>query len=391
MASQNGQKTIFSGLKIKKAFLFCLGSFCFHLLFCPVFLLSGMFFSFVYNLLICFLQIMLFLFREDISENAIAVTTVTELIIYSLLISFCVQAECGAEFILIVSISMLFFLLHGKKYFKKYCNLTAFVCFFLMLLFVILNNTSFLTKANFDQEIFLATERYVKIYFRLIHYVFCYGLAFFALIKFGNYLLKELSDNAQAIVAKNLELNYISNHDPLTKLLNRRKTLEYIKNLEEEKLTKGKNWSVCIFDIDDFKSINDRFGHDCGDVVLKSIAQLVNEELSPFSEIILSRWGGEEFLIVFPYCGKSALERLEIIRKKIPEKVFSFRSSKFNHRTDFEKIILTATFGYADSESNLSGEKMINLADKNLRLGKTHGKNCIVDSICASKWESTDE
>ena len=123
-----------------------------------------------------------------------------------------------------------------------------------------------------------------------------------------------------------------------------------------------------ICDIDDFKLINDNYGHNYGDYVLKTVAKLMKEELS---EEIVCRWGGGEFLVI----GKNknneneAYEKIERVRKLIKEYNFSYEG------TD---IILTITGGVALYQKGQSVEKWIETADQKLYEGKNSGKNRII-------------
>ncbi len=122
-------------------------------------------------------------------------------------------------------------------------------------------------------------------------------------------------------------------------------------------------------DIDNFKALNDRYGHNFGDTVLKGIAALLSRQVREYDTV--SRWGGEEFLILFPKTGRFEVKTIiERIKKMLEEKVFLYKT---------EKVYVTATFGIMEATSSeYSVLECIDKADKAMYDGKMHGKNCIV-------------
>lgn len=149
--------------------------------------------------------------------------------------------------------------------------------------------------------------------------------------------------------------------DKLTNLPNR----YYIAKYEKDYL-KENRW-IAIADIDNFKKINDTYGHNFGDYVLQTLANLMQ---SSFKETEVCRWGGEEFLII----GKGtdinkAYDVLENFRKEVEE--FSFENEEASTK-------LTITIGLSQYSKGLSLNDWVNTADKKLYAGKYSGKNKIV-------------
>ena len=118
---------------------------------------------------------------------------------------------------------------------------------------------------------------------------------------FGSYLIATLihQENDRARRVEMLEFDAAT--DPLTKLLNRRSLDRAVRQLHPE-TGNGTGRAMFYFDVDDFKSINDRHGHDFGDFVLKEVAQRVNRCIRP--KDIFARLGGDEFLVVLPRISK---------------------------------------------------------------------------------------
>ena len=153
-------------------------------------------------------------------------------------------------------------------------------------------------------------------------------------------------------------------HDKLTGLPNRYFMASLFQRVEDEG-TSHHHW-IAIADLDGFKSINDTYGHNCGDYVLKTLSGLLGE---PSKDIVVCRWGGEEFLLLGDEETTSPTEILEAIRKTVEEYPFHYENIDMH---------LTLTIGYAWREENQSIDEWINEADKRLYKGKENGKNQIV-------------
>ena len=151
-----------------------------------------------------------------------------------------------------------------------------------------------------------------------------------------------------------------SRTDELTQIHNRYGLYDYF-NQEEDNIS---NKSLAFFDIDNFKTINDTYGHVAGDFILKRIAKLVYEVLP---DCFTCRYGGEEFIIVLD--SEGSYERLERLRKAIENEVIEFEGVK--HK-------ITITVGVVPYIRDISIEKWIDLADEKMYTGKNSGKNKIV-------------
>ena len=149
-----------------------------------------------------------------------------------------------------------------------------------------------------------------------------------------------------------------SKTDELTEISNRYGLFDYYD--ENDKTNKV----LALFDIDDFKNINDKYGHSVGDQVLKHVAQMAIEELK---DAFVCRYGGEEFVIVINDDENNpAFERLEAFRKRIAEEEFKYENLSLH---------LTITIGVSKYSKDLSLEKWLELADVKMYQGKNSGKN----------------
>lgn len=160
------------------------------------------------------------------------------------------------------------------------------------------------------------------------------------------------------------EIRRLSETDALTQLSNRLK-LDSVLELERERLLRSK--SVCtiiLLDIDDFKKVNDTYGHLVGDKVLKDIAKILRENTRKIDTV--GRWGGEEFLIILPLTdAQGGIIMAEKLRKKISEHLFTGVGN------------LTASFGVAESRGEISSVELIGRADSLMYQAKNAGKNMV--------------
>jgi diguanylate cyclase (GGDEF)-like protein len=176
-------------------------------------------------------------------------------------------------------------------------------------------------------------------------------------------------DTLQRLIDK---LAYQSDHDPLTGLFNRRSFQENL-TVEIERARRLKApMSLAMIDIDDFKSINDRYGHVCGDTVLVELADLIRSEIRKLD--FPARIGGEEFGIILTGSGlMEALKILDRLRDRINRmRVYCEEIDTF--------VSPTCSMGLACYKSNaaINPSELLNEADKALYTAKAQGKNRIV-------------
>lgn len=164
---------------------------------------------------------------------------------------------------------------------------------------------------------------------------------------------------------KNQRLLELSKVDFLTEVANRRYIIERIKEERLRAIEHNKTFFLALCDIDFFKEINDNFGHEVGDLVLKEMASEIKKKIN--KEDLLARWGGEEFLILFP---ETSLKETKNILENLRNHVANFSISE-------KGIVRTLTIGLTEFNLNFSIEDNINNADKVLYKGKRSGRNRI--------------
>lgn len=142
-------------------------------------------------------------------------------------------------------------------------------------------------------------------------------------------------------------------------------TKSYLSMHLEKIIRDDEDGVLVVIDLDDFKKINDTYGHQVGDNVLKEFTTLIQDNIR--GEDIFARWGGEEFLLLLQHTTiENAMRKLEHVR----EKVASYTFKDAGH--------LTASFGVAWKEQNDNIHSLLQRADKALYQAKSRGKNKVV-------------
>lgn len=164
------------------------------------------------------------------------------------------------------------------------------------------------------------------------------------------------------------EAMWLAEHDALTGVKNRR-AITQILTQEQERIRRNNNAaSVAVMDLDDFKKINDNYGHDVGDLALKHFVHIVGGSIRKTD--VLGRVGGEEFVLFFPDTQLvSARDKLEVVRKKLASEPLVSNELQ---------LTVTVSIGVAQMTQNDSFDVVIKRADQALYQAKKDGKNCTV-------------
>ncbi len=156
--------------------------------------------------------------------------------------------------------------------------------------------------------------------------------------------------------------------DFLTSTLSKRGLDEEMHKAEESYRRYGTNYSVCFFDIDYFKIINDTYGHEAGDVILKTIGELFKKNAREVD--IVGRYGGEEFVVILPNVNlKGAIKFANKMRLLV-------KSNRFIYKN--ERIYVSISGGVSERKEHKSLEETLNAADELLYKAKAAGRNKIM-------------
>jgi len=182
--------------------------------------------------------------------------------------------------------------------------------------------------------------------------------------------VKQVVGIAQDISARKAaqeKLTWQANYDALTGLANRHHFWTRLQSALRRASIEQNNTSVCLFDVDRFKDINDTYGHAAGDEVLEAVGNIVRAELRSTSDIA-GRLGGDEFCFALPGTDHNEAARVaERIRTRLSTLAFGLESGS--------PFSITATFGVAESQQDTDARELLESADRALYRAKSAGRN----------------
>ncbi len=329
-----------------------------HLFYIFFFYAVGSIFMSVFNIFsVVFFATLFILFIKNKSTKVLNYLVI-EIVIHAFFATIVTGMNNGFEFFFICTA----FASHHLVRITHIGKVTAYATN--IITFVILLGLKFLpVSAGFPSIRIFPEQSYLSAL-----YVFNLVIAFIMIFLVLLIFLREIKSDEERLKHLNNRLSELASHDSLTQLLNRRAMKTRLEAALDFRKKNDVGFVTAIADIDDFKQINDRYGHDCGDKVLKKVVQIIKENVRESDYI--SRWGGDEILILF---NRSALEGasvcIERIHKEIADSIFLYNN---------ETINLTITIGVCPSEDYSYYQDIILEADRRLYDGKHKGKNCVI-------------
>ena len=176
----------------------------------------------------------------------------------------------------------------------------------------------------------------------------------------------------QDLEAAHKHLAELATHDELTGLYNRR----YLSDALDTEISRARRYgqplTLCLFDLDHFKRMNDRFGHDAGDTVLVSVAEILHQTVR--SPDVAGRYGGEEFLVLLI---NTDLEKAGHFGGRLLEQV-ERRRFRF---MDEEAVRITCSAGLAEFQRGEDAASLVHRADKAMYQAKEAGRNRVCSAV----------
>jgi diguanylate cyclase (GGDEF)-like protein len=190
------------------------------------------------------------------------------------------------------------------------------------------------------------------------------------MIKRGRYILNKLkksTKNQQDLIVKNIIMDKTNKEDPLTGLYNHKTFHEYLEKLIEQSESSHLPLQLGIIDIDNFKNVNDNYGHWVGDIVLKRVGEQIKAHVT--QDDFVSRYGGEEFAVIFTDKNK---DESYLLLEQIRIEICSMEHQELNNQA------VTVSIGMCSYSKGLGKERFFKAADESLYQAKHKGKNQIV-------------
>ncbi|MBS6955735.1 MAG: diguanylate cyclase [Enterocloster asparagiformis] len=178
----------------------------------------------------------------------------------------------------------------------------------------------------------------------------------------------ELGEMGRFAVKLQASIIDLVGRDPLTGMYNRRSCGAALENVLEDYRRHGRRFAVAIGDIDYFKRVNDTFGHQAGDAILKKLSAILTSHMERYGFVF--RWGGEEFLFIYEDMGKEEAGRA------LAELQDDIRRSGLVYKG--QAIQAAMTFGVMECREAEDLEEIIRLADQRMYRGKDSGRDRIV-------------
>jgi diguanylate cyclase (GGDEF)-like protein len=195
-------------------------------------------------------------------------------------------------------------------------------------------------------------------------------LAFIIVALLSGYYEYSRGKYSNKIIALSKKNEFLATIDPLTGLPNRRYTMAKLVEFKNQLNLKQTPFVILLADVDNFKKVNDKYGHDFGDEALVHLAKVFKQSIS--QQAIASRWGGEEFLIIIP---NTKIAEGRVVAKKIHTTLSNSPVNMFEN-----SVKLTLSMGLIQSERGCSIDLDIKHADELLYKAKEQGK----DKTCSA-------
>lgn len=319
-----------------------------HIIFTIIFAGLGIKPLLIYNIFSCIFYLIIYLLSQHGFFRTAVVLFHLEICVFVILTCIMLGWDYGFSIYLIALSSLVYFCPFKNKYVPYLFSIGEITIFLFLKIYTDYHYPRFF----FDKKIAPA--------FYLYNSLCCFVLILYA--SFISKLSAALTE--RTLQESNTELQDKVAHDPLTHLWTRPHfTAKFLEIIHDDIPI-----TIVLTDIDDFKHINDTYGHDCGDYILSELSSLIRKKCPDSAGIC--RWGGEEFVMMFQNPNvNSVIQLIEEIRAEV---------DNYHFRYGTQSLHVTMTFGVSNSTETRILNELIQIADKRMYLGKRSGKNTVI-------------
>ncbi len=332
-----------------------------HLLFAIIFLGFGNILLMLYNLLSFLVYESMVTLAKNKQFKLIIFAICVEVNLFVLLTTLAYGNRLCFNLFCFLLVPASFYITYTAKKYKHPFAVSSLISAISAAIFsfsILFPNDNYMTLFEYSPTLFVITVVLNILITFLLLAIFCFMFTL------------EMRNSTATLENRTRQLKQLSSVDPLTKLANRRSMTEKL-NISMHLLRKDKKaFSVIMGDIDNFKKVNDTYGHDCGDKVLVMVANTISSQMRDGD--FVCRWGGEEILILV----NGNIEAAKSLAERILNNICQ---NEVIHENNTIKV--TMTFGVAQANESFRIEDFIQQADNRLYYGKTHGKCQVVAEI----------
>ena len=321
-----------------------------HILFTVIFITVSLTPMVIYNIGSCLFYLGMFFLSQKRHLRTTIILIHLEITLFASVSCYYAGWDSGFPLYLIALSTLVYFCPFKRKYIPYLFSLAEMATYLLLKIYT-------LTYA----PAFTFAESTVSAF-----YIFN-SIASFTLILYAAFVSNlSAAMTEQTLIQNNTRLQDLVDHDALTHLWSRPHLISSFQQLTSSDTPV----TIILTDIDDFKQINDSYGHDCGDYILSELSSILRYRCP--KDTAICRWGGEEFVIMFPEEDTKALrKRIDHLRRYISD--YPFHHGK-------QALHITMTFGISSTAEADTLSDLVKLADKRMYYGKNNGKNTVITS-----------
>lgn len=331
-----------------------------HIIFFAVFSALGVDILYIYNFFVVVFYIsMAVLLGRGRYYTFIFFAAFIEILFHSALASVLLGWNWGFMTYTTGLIPMVFYMAFTLSYLKKGVIIPAVVSFIVCIVYFVIRIITMFVPPMYVGEIYDIVAGRI--------YMFNMVLTFFFLLFTSTLFSIEIRFMQSYLESENNSLSIMANYDPLTRLMNRRSMNSFLKGVMADAGLEDGAFCLMMLDIDDFKRVNDTYGHSAGDVVLVNVAKILQDNVREVDRVC--RWGGEEIIIFVRSNMEAARQAAERICAEVRNNAME---------TDAGKVNITLTIGVAEYSKDETIRSMMETADRRLYRGKREGKNRVI-------------